>query len=237
MRVLMLILASDGGVYTALQEVWRSYIHSFRPTVEAYFYKANPRLETPFSLEGDVLTVRCPDNLGSVALKLKLALTAMEPRFDDFDFICRPNLSSFFIMERYLKALEELPKTRACLAKEHLRPAIFPTGAGFTITPDIGRAIVGGPFPQHVYGGDDVAVGGVLASMGIKITDAPRVDITSRAHWDQRLSMIFTTPAVFHVRVKHETSDRAAADLTTHEHLMDHFYPHLRKGWKDKSPV
>lgn len=232
--MLFLILASDGGVYTPLQRVWRTYIHSYWPQVQAFFYKANPALKEEYEFTGDTLWVRCPEGLTHVARKFQFALKAVEDRLDEFDFICRPNLSSFFVMDRYLAALESLPRSAACIAKEHLRPAVFPTGAGFTITPDVARRIIAGPFPQLVHGGDDVAVGAVLKELGIKITDVPRVDITSPAHHDQRLEMVFQTPTIFHIRVKHETADRAAKDLAVHQRLLDHFYPHLKQEWKEE---
>jgi hypothetical protein len=224
MKILFLILASDGGVYTELQKVWRTYIHSYPGQIEAYFYKADPKLATDYRLEGDVLTVKCPEGLTFVARKLKLALKAFEGRLDEFDYICRPNLSSFFIVPRYLAALESLPKTLACMAKEHLRPAVFPTGAGFTITPDIAKAILVHPFPQHVHGGDDVAVGAVLKELGVKIRDVQRVDITAEAHREARLRLVAEAPTTFHVRVKHEAQDRLQKDLVVHERLLQIYY-------------
>lgn len=224
MKILFLILASDGGVYTELQKVWRAYIHSYSDQIEAYFYKADPKLATEYHIEGDVLTVKCPEGLSFVARKLKLALKAFEDRLDEFDYICRPNLSSFFILPRYIKALESLPKTRACMAKEHLHPAVFPTGAGFTITPDVAKAILEHPFPQHVHGGDDVAVGGVLKEMGIKICDVPRVDITAVSHREARLKLVADNSKAFHVRVKHETHNRTQQDMDVHRTLLKLYY-------------
>ena len=204
--------------------MWRAYIHSCPEKVEAYFYKANPGLAAEWTLEGDVLTVKCAENLSNVARKLKMALRAFEDRLEEFDYICRPNLSSFFILPRYFDALEGMPTTGACMAKEHLRPAVFPTGAGFTITPDVARAIIAHPFPQYVHGGDDVAVGGVLNGLGIKIRDVPRIDITAVAHREARLKMVADNPAAFHVRVKHETRDRAEQDLAVHAALLEIYY-------------
>lgn len=224
MKILFLILASDGGVYTELQKVWRAYIHSYPGIIEAYFYKADPKLSTEYRIEGDVLTVKCPEGLAFVARKLKLALKAFEGRLDEFDYICRPNLSSFFILPRYIKALETLPKMRACMAKEHTAPAIFPTGAGFTITPDVANVILEHPFPQHVHGGDDVAVGAVLKEMGIRIQNVPRIDITAVAHREARLKRVADDPQTFHVRVKHETHDRTQLDLEVHRTLLKTYY-------------
>ena len=99
MKVLFLILASDSPIYSTLQNVWRAYISSRPETIEAYFYKANPSLKTDYEFDGDTLWVKCPENLNSVARKLKAALKVFESRLDEFDYICRPNLSSFFIIE------------------------------------------------------------------------------------------------------------------------------------------
>ncbi len=224
MKILFLILASDGGVYTELQKVWRAYIHSYPDKIEAYFYKAKPDLPTDWSLEGDTLMVKCPENLANVAKKLKLALKAFEHRLDEFDYICRPNLSSFFILPRYFAALADLPRVSTCMAKEHRISILFPTGAGFTITPDIARAIIIHPFTQHVHGGDDVAVGVVLKELGIKILDVPRIDITAVAHHAARLSLIKDNSKAFHVRVKHETSNRTELDMMVHAVLLKEYY-------------
>ena len=51
MKVLMLILASDGGtndIYTKLQQMKRTYVHRF-PEVEAYFY-SDDKSSAHFSL-------------------------------------------------------------------------------------------------------------------------------------------------------------------------------------------
>jgi hypothetical protein len=220
MKVLFLILASDGGIYTELQSIWRQYIHSI-PWIEAYFYKANPNLHEEIKIEGDILWVRCSEGLGTVSLKLKLALRAFEHRFNEFDYICRPNLSSFFILDRYRKALDNLPKEKSCMAKEHVRPCIFPTGAGFTITPDIAKAILADPFPQHVPGGDDVSVGSVLQKLGIKIRNVPRLDITNTVHWNTCLNTLHKDTSIFHVRVKHSPAERIKNDIQVMKKLLD----------------
>ncbi len=224
MRILCLILASDSPIYTPLQENWRSYIYRYSDTIEAYFYKANPKLEVPWKLEGDTLWVNCPENLHSVAKKFQLALRAFESRFNEFDFILRPNLSSVFMMDRYLEAVKTLPKEGACMAKRHTHPAIFPTGAGFTISIDIARAILQSEFKQRVYGGDDVALGDLLQSMKIPIRDVPRVDITNTSAHDKQIQQIFDDPRIFHLRVKHEGADRLQKDMSVHRRVLKHFY-------------
>lgn len=197
--------------------------------VEAYFYKANPKLPEPSRIEGDTVWVQCPEGLGAVATKLKLALQAFESRLDEFDYICRPNLSSFWIFDRYLAALADKPRQACCLGVQNDRPVTaFPSGAGFTITRDIARAILAAPFQQPVPGGDDVAVGVVLKGLGIKITRMPRVDIVWPRDWPA-VEKLAGRPEVFHVRVKHER-DRLVNDFKIFEQLLGMFYPSEKQG-------
>lgn len=227
MRVLMLILASDGGpgdIYTRLQENWRRYMGTRPDAIEAYFYKANPKLVEPFRIEGDTVWVRCAEGLPYVAQKLKLALQAFEARLDEFDYVCRPNLSSFWIFDRYLAALEGKPREGCCMGVQNDRPVVpFPSGAGFTLSTDIVRAILAQPFQAPVHGGDDVAVGVVLKGLGIKITRMPRMDIVVPRSWPS-VETLPAKPEVFHVRVKHDR-DRLVNDMKIFDKLLDMFYP------------
>ena len=116
MKILMLILASDGGkndIYTKLQQIKRLYVHSY-PEVDAYFYKADPNLETQHKIIGDTIYIKTEETYPNLWEKLLLILKVFENKLDDYDFISRPNLSTFIIMDRYLNHLQSLPKKMCC---------------------------------------------------------------------------------------------------------------------------
>ena len=120
MKVLFLIVASDDRadeLYSRLQYLsWRRYIHSRPGEIEAYFYKANPNLNTDFYIEGDTVYVKCIEEYPRLMKKFWLVLKAFESRLCEFDYICRPVLSSFIVLDRYLEHLKTLPRQNMCLA-------------------------------------------------------------------------------------------------------------------------
>ena len=124
MKVLFLIVASEDRedeLYCRLQYLsWRRYIHSRPDEVEAYFYKANPNLNTDFYIEGDTVYVKCIEEYPRLMKKFWLVLKAFESRLGEFDYICRPVLSSFIVLDRYLEHLNTLPRHNMCLG--HILP-------------------------------------------------------------------------------------------------------------------
>lgn len=128
MKVLMLILASDGGkddIYTKLQQIKRLYIHLY-PEVDAYFYKADPNLETQHKIIGDTIYIKTKETYPDLWKKLLLILKVFENKLDDYDFISRPNLSTFVIMDRYLNHLQTLPKKCAVVDYNSMVDNPFP---------------------------------------------------------------------------------------------------------------
>ena len=107
-KVLVLIIANDTPLYNELQKLWKSYMHLDRKHIEAYFIKADDRIEEPYEIRDDVLWIKTKDSLiPGVLNKTVLSFEAMLPRIkNEFDYIVRTNLSSFYIFPRLLNFLE-----------------------------------------------------------------------------------------------------------------------------------
>jgi len=195
-RVLMLILASDNNpVFLEHQRIWRSYMHT-HPNIKAFFYKANPSLESEFCIIDDVLWVRCEESLYTVYEKTLKAFDAVLPMLQEYDFVFRPNLSSFVILDRYLEFCKNFPRMNLCAALIGDYGNIkFPTGAGFTLSCDVVRRLT--EVRPPLFCQDDVTIGKALQEWNIPIYFAPRTDINS---WE---SYIHADTTGFHYRLKH----------------------------------
>jgi hypothetical protein len=233
MKVLVLILSSNGEpLYLELQKIWRKYMHR-SAIFECYFYTADNTLETEWKLDGDTLYVKCPDNLEHVSEKMRLAFKAFEHRLDEFNYIFRPNLSSFIVFERYAQFLEGVPKETHIVSVYHQRDWVSNggtkwqaeqyqiSGAGITMTPPIASAYIK---YEHTSTMDDIDLQQMVQSSGmpIKYLLSPRIDILSPEH-GSRLHYIKESSEIFHVRVKHE-SNRLLYDLDIQEKLYSMFY-------------
>jgi hypothetical protein len=234
----MLILASDGGpnnLYTHLQHrSWRMYMNS-HPDIEAYFYKANPNLTEDYYFDGDVLWVKCIEQYPKLWNKFILALGAFKNRLHEFDYVCRPDLSTFLVLDRYIEFLNMQPKIKMCCATalfDSVRsPFNFPSGACFTISSDLATYILQNQVNPSTYGIDtendeidDVRMGIYLHELKIEIIPDNRAFIHIR--WqEQHLRDFIYNKERFCVRIVHYQEPRLLLDMAIHNLLLSIFYP------------
>ena len=237
----MLILASDGGpndVYTVLETIKRKYIHS-NPCIDAYFYKADPTLEEEYKIVGDIVYVKTEETYPYLWKKFLLVLKAFENRLGDYDFICRPNLSTFIIIDRYIKHVETLPKNRSCSGVVYYcgQPSPFPAGYCFTLSSDLAKDMIYNDVVKDNHGIDDRCVGFVLKKLEVPITRVGLIEINNFAHQETAMKEELANENNFMVRVRHftesstdrfgfgiDTVNRLVDDLSVHHTLLEMFY-------------
>ena len=217
MKVLFLILASGGDLYDKFTKQWKRYMNS-NPSCECYFY----RYSSVEELSGNILFLKGTENMHNLYQKTLDALKFFEHRLDEFDFICRPNLSSFFLFDRYLKYLEGLPKTM-CMEGSHLRygDIIYPAGSGFSFTSDIAKILLERQDKQFQI--DDITFGKVCKEIGVKIYNRKVIMITNSG-FTKMIEDIHADPAIFHMRLKQPPYKLRWDDLKNYTALVDEFY-------------
>jgi hypothetical protein len=246
LKVLGLIIASDqeGTVYPELQKLWRSYMHFDRDHFEMYFIKADPNLASEFAINGDTLWVKAEENLipgilNKTIVSMQFLLDRIE---NEFDFVLRTNLSSFYVFSRFLKFLETLPKHQ-CYCAVPFDTTIGPdfkivrvgSGAGFTLSSDLVRLLVENRqnLVANTSNLDDVVIGHFLYDHGVAIRPCPRMDFVSFENWrykrcffdaslQQFLIIDYIPEHVFHFRIK--TYDRLRLDPPIYKNLVKTFY-------------
>jgi hypothetical protein len=192
-------------------------MHS-HPNVDCYFYKGNPKLDTEYKLEGDILWIRIKESLDTVYEKTLKAFEYFADQMSNYQYVFRPNISSFVRFDKYIEYCSTLPKQRlvsACVAVYDNFE--FPAGAGFTMSTDVVLELVKDKPPSVFV--DDVSIGKWLNTKGIPIQPATRCDYTfdngipTYHHRDK------TT--LFHYRIKN--LDRKI-DIVIHRILLNQFY-------------
>lgn len=217
MKILFLILASGGDSYPKFEEQWKRYMNS-NPSCECYFYKYSSVEE----LSGNTLFLKGTESMSNLYQKTLDALKFFEHRLDEFDFICRPNLSSFFIFDRYLKFLENLPKTMCMEGPINNYGGMpYPSGCGFSFTPDIAKILLQRQDKQYVI--DDITFGKVCKEIGVKINRHNFLEITN-SNLEKMIERIRTDPTIFHMRLKQPPYSSRLADVNNYTKLVDEFY-------------
>ena len=205
MKILMLILASDGSPeYRKFQELWRQYTNS-NQHIDCYFYKGNPDMEKDAELIGDTVYVKIEDTLDNVYDKLMMTLRFLSPQLRKYDFMFRTNLSSYIDFNKYVHFCHLLPETNTCAAVLGNHEGIeFPSGAGFTMTIDLVKRLIEENPPNFYL--DDVTIGKAMAAWNVHYIRTNRIDYTSSGIWRYE-HMPFHNEIVFHYRAKTENRE------------------------------
>lgn len=105
-RVIILIIASDGGGYDQFKEYWSLYMNKF-PRVRSFFVYSNPTISSDVYVTNDSISHRSLESLRpGILYKTIAAMSACSELFK-YDYILRTNLSSFVHIPRLLKYLDK----------------------------------------------------------------------------------------------------------------------------------
>jgi len=225
-KVLVLIIASDDkAYYVEEQKVWRSYMHLDPKHVEAYFIKGSPNLEEPYSVIEDEIWSKSDENyIPGILNKTLLSMEALLPRLDEFDYVLRTNLSSFYYFPKLLEFLKKLPTSECYSAVIGNFNGKFGSGAGVIFSSDLVKLmiehkaeLIDNPLP------DDVAIGRFLLQRNIGIIPAKRLDFPSYKafvkHRNEKLSKHY------HFRLKHDQEHlRYTEEIYLQKLFRDMFY-------------
>lgn len=243
-KILVLIIASDdehdhqnkgkfgqkknNKTYSKQQQIWRSYMHLDPEHVEAYFIKANPNLPTHCEIHDDVIWTKTEENwIPGLTNKTLASLEIMKPRFHEFDYVLRANLSSFYIFPRLLEFIQTLPmhdcycgiKLSTCKACDN-----YVSGAGILLSMDLATALVS--WKNEMWNSeiiDDCCFGLFLSRVTTTIIPTPRIWVRNLEQWD---NIKHTLPIDnFHFRVKHENDSlRETEEIAIQLELLEIYY-------------
>jgi hypothetical protein len=231
-KILALIIASDDQpVYLENQKIWRSYMKRDPEHIEAYFIKSDPTLSTDHKVDGDSIWFKTtlgyiPTSSGILDNTI-LALDLFKDRLNEFSFVLRPNISSFYAFDRLLRDSENFSKEKFYAGVKGNDSGItFASGSGYLLSIDLAKLLIDNK--STLIGDkslvDDVVVGKFLTSKGINVTEYPRMDFSSIDDWNSKKDKI---PAnVAHFRVKNsDAALRLRDDVLILTGLRDMFYP------------
>ena len=229
-KLLVLIISSDYcpidncSIYKELQKIWKLYMHYDTKNVESYFVTGNTNLEETYKIIDDTIWSKTnegwPGESSGIIHKTILSLECLQNRLNEFDFILRTNLSSFYIFPRLLKFLEKLPKNR-CYCGSGVG---FASGCGFIISPDVARLLIENK-KQLIYqkdSPDDVLIGKFLIQKKkFKLINHTRFDVLTLKSFN--LNNI--NDDIFQFRVKNDKHEsRLTEDLEVYKILLEKFY-------------
>jgi len=183
-----------------IRKTWGS--NAFKhPLVEILFYYGG---RDHFAKEGDRLYAPHPEGFSNIGKKTIDALDYINNHYD-YDFVFRTNSSSYVDIRNYLKYIyqydsqEELYCGLKCVPAPGDPRPIFASGCGYTLSHKTVNTVLDHRAHWDHQVIDDNAIAKLLRSLGVAVTNAPRLDYSDRT--------VFTKEKAkehFHIRCKCE---------------------------------
>lgn len=224
-KVLVLIIASDDyPVYGELQKIWRSYMHYNPKQIKAYFMKADPNLTTMNLIADDIIWTKTSETLvpGIINKTIQSMEVLLPVIKTEFDYVLRTNLSSFYVFDRLLTFLENMPRENVyCGSPFGYTNGV--SGCGYILSSDMVELLVENKsFFNDQLAPDDILIADFFYSKNIFARYHDRMDLMPMSIWNDNKNFIPLN--AFHFRVKNEPSLRLTDDIYVHSQLLKMFY-------------
>lgn len=93
MKLIILILANDCGIYLECQKLWKSYMN-LHPNIKSYFIKLEPNLRTDILVDNNTIFIKGNESIVPGCLIKTIESVNYLLKNEEFDYIFRTNMSS-----------------------------------------------------------------------------------------------------------------------------------------------
>ena len=174
-KLIILIIASNGGVYDIFTEYWNKYMNT-HPDIKSFFIYGQSSANTSNvdhffnsfnSLYKDV-SIISPTVESCIPGSLQKTIYSFEyiEKNFEYEYIMRTNLSSFFDINQLMVFINTLPKERLYCGKNNRN---YISGSCFILSKDVVKLIIQNKDRIDYNIIDDVSIGKLLRNLNIKL--------------------------------------------------------------------
>ena len=231
-KTLVLIIASDDKpLYKALQKVWLNYMNSDKDHFDCYFIKGREDLEVDVKIFGNTIYTKSKDQtfLPGLLDKTLISLEHFGSQLNNYDYVIRTNLSSFYYFKNLLEYLEKSPRTSFLSGIHHSNSdQSWICGAGIIMSNDLAWMLIKNknflldPNTWPAFPIDDLAIGSFFDSYNITKLQGRTIEINS--YWDVKNLKKLYSEKVFHIRIRTHQENRDAFEIPIHLYLLRKCY-------------
>jgi hypothetical protein len=240
-KVLILIIATDDTeYYQDMQKIWKLYMNSNPNHIEAYFLKADPNLPKTVERRGDTIWTKTSEVIIPGCMnKTIMAMKYLMPKMNEFDYVVRTNLSTFFIFPKLMALLENLPR-KNCYYGKALGVPSYASGAGIILSSDLVQLMVENMnelWDKHPII-DDILVSQFLAKYGIELIEYKKeLYFSSLESWETQKNSIPEDTVYFRTKNNFQHL-RYTDEIRIQSEMLEKFYhiQFLNQKYKESSP-
>lgn len=240
MRILNLIISSDDApFYGVLRDEWRRYMNR-HPCVRSYFVmndrsKCGGGPDTVMHQDGVYFDA---NETGLPGIYEKTVRALMLFRSEEYDYVIRTNLSSFYRWDRLVAYLQthDIPRHGFMGGAINWTPEpCYVSGCGMIMSRDVCDLLIQNYHHRlKCFLADDQVIGIVCHENGVRMTDMPRLDLREDDWRDDAEAFIDgivrhrLDDETFHIRTRCGTDAfRQEYGTQMYRRLVDHFYYYM----------
>ena len=146
MKICILVIASHSKEYDELAVLWRSI--KYPEWITLRFVYADPESSELVSMKDDIICVRSMECIFPGLLYKTRAAMEYLLNHEEFDYLLRSNLSSFFHAESLLEFIKDKPRQNAMFGD--LIVGKFLSGSGYIMTRDVVEKFTKWDYSEHM---------------------------------------------------------------------------------------
>lgn len=132
MKLIVLILANDNGIYSECQKLWQIYMNK-HPNIKSYFIKYKSELSEDVTLENDNIFIKGRESFIPGCLDKTIKAIDFCVKTQEFDFIFRTNMSSVIDLNKLNNLLKNYNRHYSGVIGIH-QNIKFASGAGMLLS-------------------------------------------------------------------------------------------------------
>jgi len=231
-NICILIIATDNNsIYRHFIEIWEKYMN-INSNIKCYLLYNDPTIKKEYIIETNKIITKYKESIrpGVLQKTLKaMEILSKNKIIEKYDYIIRTNLSTFWIYERLIEYLKNIPKSgffgspiMELKDNNNIKTGEFGSGTCMIFSKELIKIIVDNINNFCLERADDVAISLLLIRNNINITNIERYDFTdgSISNINSRINQI--KKDIFIIRVKNP--EREHIDHIIIDKLYNHYY-------------
>lgn len=227
--VIFLVIASCNYHYNLMKSVMKQYMNKYDNIRTFFMYGKHSNYNEDAEDENDLYFENVEESLRPGILDKTVEAMKYVNQHYEYKYLMRTNLSSFFVLDRFLKYIQTLPQEKCFVGiNGEYYGQTFISGAGYLMTRDVVDYFVSNRHLMNAKLPDDVA-SGIIVSKKFKVME-PKVKWRYDIDHDnnillENIKQLPDDEEYFHFRLKNNKERRnRQKDVKNMKYLYEYFY-------------
>jgi len=177
MKIIILILANDSGIYLECQKLWTSYMN-LHPNIKSYFIKLDSQIKNDILLDNNTIFIKGNESIIPGCLIKTITSINYLLKHEEFDYIFRTNMSSVVNLNELYKFIINNKNDYSGFIG-NCNNINYASGAGILLSKKMCYTLIENKNLLDYNLIDDVSIGQLLKKNNVSIFSLKRFEVYS----------------------------------------------------------